>query len=164
MPSRTTRTPGQSAIKQPEVDEAYPQIPEPKQSHTGSLLAFVSVLAVLGFGFWTALTTYMGPGDGKATAKPTATAAATARAATTPAAVSAATAVSSTPSAGSSGTPAAGATATGASGSRVHVVGDGDTLYKIATRYGTTVDAIVAANGFPDRGKVLHVGDRITIP
>jgi LysM repeat protein len=165
MSSRTPRGSGQSTPKPTETDEAYPHLPEPKQSHTGSLLAFVSVLAVLGFGFWTALTTYMGTGDGKTVAKPAATVVATRVATASPAAaVAAATSTSSTPSAAPSGTPAAGAATAGPSGSKVHVVGDGDTLYKIASRYGTTVEAVMAANGFSDRSKILHVGDRLTIP
>jgi len=44
------------------------------------------------------------------------------------------------------------------------VVGPGDTLTKIAQTYGTTVDAIMAANGITDRSKVLHVGDKLNIP
>jgi LysM repeat protein len=39
----------------------------------------------------------------------------------------------------------------------------GDTLSGIATRYGTTVDAIVAANNLPSRS-VIYVGQTLTIP
>src|SRR4051812_20225798 len=39
----------------------------------------------------------------------------------------------------------------------------GDTLISIAARYGTTVDAIVAANGLPNRS-VIYVGQTLTIP
>jgi LysM repeat protein len=44
----------------------------------------------------------------------------------------------------------------------IHVVQRGDTLYSIARRYGTTVDAIKRANRLPsDR---IYVGQRLTIP
>jgi LysM repeat protein len=163
MSSRTPRNSAQPTSKPPEIDDSNPYIPEPKQGHTGSLLAFVSVLAVLGFGFWAALTTYMGTGDAKASGKTTTTPVATKAATSAPVAAPVATGVTTTPAANPSGTPSRTATA-GPSGSKVHVVGDGDTLYKIAARYGTTVEAVMAANGFSDRSKILHVGDRLTIP
>ena len=78
----------------------------------------------------------------------------------------------SAPSAATASAPAAAAPAAtpthastpGLGGTRVHVVGAGDSLYKMASLYGTTVDAIMAANGFTDRSKVLHVGDKLNIP
>ncbi len=39
----------------------------------------------------------------------------------------------------------------------------GDTLYGVATAHGTTVDALVAANGIDDPN-LIHVGDELTIP
>jgi LysM repeat protein len=47
---------------------------------------------------------------------------------------------------------------------RVHVVEGGDTLSRIAQRYGVTVDAIMQANGIPDRNRVLRIGERLAIP
>jgi LysM repeat protein len=46
---------------------------------------------------------------------------------------------------------------------RVHVVQRGDTLYSIARRYGTTVQAIMSANGLRN-GNFIWVGQRLTIP
>ena len=47
---------------------------------------------------------------------------------------------------------------------RVHVVEGGDTLSRIGQRYGVTVDAIMQANGIPDRNRVLRIGERLNIP
>jgi len=44
----------------------------------------------------------------------------------------------------------------------VHVVQPGDTLYSLARRYGTTVEAIRAANGLT--GDAISVGQRLIIP
>ena len=44
-----------------------------------------------------------------------------------------------------------------------HVVRTGDTLYSIAARYGTTVDAIVALNGLSSE-TYIHVGQVLRIP
>jgi LysM repeat protein len=49
------------------------------------------------------------------------------------------------------------------SGSRVHVVQIGDTLFRIAQRYGITVDAIVQANSIQDPDRIA-VGDTLAIP
>jgi LysM repeat protein len=40
----------------------------------------------------------------------------------------------------------------------------GDTLFSIARRNGTTVSALVAANGLPSAEEVLSVGKRLVIP
>ena len=40
----------------------------------------------------------------------------------------------------------------------------GDTLNRIAQRYGVTVEAIMQANGFTDRNRILRIGERLTIP
>jgi len=45
----------------------------------------------------------------------------------------------------------------------VHVVQPGENLFRIARRYGTTVDAIVAANGLTNR-RLIHAGQRLVIP
>lgn len=156
MASRTPRPTGRGATRPPESEDSYPHIPEPRQGHTGSLLAFVSVLAVLGFGFWTALATLTGS-DGKPAAKPSPSAVATQ--VTAPAAAAAPTAAAAIPAS----TPSRSATP-GPNSGKVHVVGQGDTLSKIAQTYGTTVEAIMAANGITDRSKILHVGDKLTIP
>lgn len=48
-------------------------------------------------------------------------------------------------------------------GARVHVVKQGETLYRIAAMYGTTVAAIMAANGLPSADKI-YAGQTLTIP
>jgi LysM repeat protein len=45
----------------------------------------------------------------------------------------------------------------------VHVVRRGDTLYSVARRYGTTVNAIVRANGLRDSNRI-YVGQRLIVP
>jgi LysM repeat protein len=47
---------------------------------------------------------------------------------------------------------------------RTHVVEGGDTLNRIAQRYGVTVEAIMQANGFTDRNRILRIGERLTVP
>jgi hypothetical protein len=49
------------------------------------------------------------------------------------------------------------------SGGRIHVVQIGDTLFRIAQRYGTTVNAIVQANNIQDPDQIA-VGDTLVIP
>ena len=49
-------------------------------------------------------------------------------------------------------------------GTRFHTVESGDTLFTLAQRYGSTVDALVAANNLPNRNEPLRVGARLTIP
>ncbi len=44
-----------------------------------------------------------------------------------------------------------------------HVVAAGETLFSIARRYGTTVDAIAHANGIPDP-RQIYVGQHLVIP
>jgi len=48
-------------------------------------------------------------------------------------------------------------------GQVVYFVEWGDTLWDIARRYGTTVDAIAAANNIPDPNRI-YVGQRLVIP
>ena len=45
----------------------------------------------------------------------------------------------------------------------VHIVQPGENLFRIARHYGTTVDAIVAANGLTNR-RIIHAGQRLVIP
>jgi len=47
---------------------------------------------------------------------------------------------------------------------RIHVVEGGDTLNRIAQRYGVTIDAIMQANAFTDRNRILRIGERLVIP
>jgi LysM repeat protein len=47
---------------------------------------------------------------------------------------------------------------------RTHRVAQGDTLAKIAQQYGTTIDSIMRANNFTDRGRILRVGEELVIP
>ncbi len=51
---------------------------------------------------------------------------------------------------------------TAAPGYLVYIVRPGDTLFSIARRYGTTVQALLAANRLP--GNIAHVGQRLLIP
>jgi LysM repeat protein/flagellar hook assembly protein FlgD len=45
----------------------------------------------------------------------------------------------------------------------IHTVQSGDALWKIAQKYGTTIDAIVKANNL-DPAKYLYIGQKLTIP
>lgn len=47
--------------------------------------------------------------------------------------------------------------------SRVHIVASGENLFRIAQRYGVTVEAIAAANGITNINRV-YVGQRLVIP
>lgn len=62
----------------------------------------------------------------------------------------------------SGGSPAA-QPASPSTSSGVHVVQRGENLYRIALRYGTTVQALAAANGIANTNRVV-VGQRLTIP
>jgi LysM repeat protein len=53
-------------------------------------------------------------------------------------------------------------TATPLPGQASYTVAAGDTLYSIAQRYGTSVEAIVAANHLPNT--LIYVGQRLVIP
>jgi LysM repeat protein len=139
---------------------AYPNIPEPKEGHTAHLLAFLSVLLVLGFGFWAAVGNLVGSNDRPAAAAgPVGTAQPTAVGTPVPGISMPTSAPAATPES----TPAPAATAPPDSG-RVHVVGQGDNLYRISQQYGTTIEAIMEANNITDRSHILHIGDRLNIP
>jgi LysM repeat protein len=47
---------------------------------------------------------------------------------------------------------------------RVHTVEKGDTLFSLARRYGTTVDAIVTVNGLGTASTPLKVGKELSVP
>jgi LysM repeat protein len=47
--------------------------------------------------------------------------------------------------------------------SSVHIVQPGENLFRIALRYGVTVDALTAANGIVNANRI-HAGQRLTIP
>jgi LysM repeat protein len=59
--------------------------------------------------------------------------------------------------------PAAPPAATAPAGGTTHVVGRGDTLTRIAKKYGVSVQAIMAANGMKDADR-LEAGKTLTIP
>ena len=59
-------------------------------------------------------------------------------------------------------TPAPSATLTPESQPTIHVVQRGENLYRISLRYGTTVQAIMAANGLTNYN--IYVGQRLRIP
>ena len=47
---------------------------------------------------------------------------------------------------------------------REHTIQSGDSLWAISQRYGTTMDAIVAANNLPGRNANLRIGQVLVIP
>jgi len=61
------------------------------------------------------------------------------------------------------GTGGAATPVAGGGGNRVHMVVDGDTLYGIATRYGSKVMAIAQANGIANIN-LIYIGQRLVIP
>ncbi|HEY67838.1 MAG TPA: LysM peptidoglycan-binding domain-containing protein [Thermoflexia bacterium] len=50
-----------------------------------------------------------------------------------------------------------------AQGPIIHVVQRGENLFRIALRYGVTVDALTAANGLSDTGRI-YAGQRLVVP
>ncbi|RLC59011.1 MAG: hypothetical protein DRI80_13145, partial [Chloroflexota bacterium] len=50
-----------------------------------------------------------------------------------------------------------------AQGPIIHVVQRGENLFRIALRYGVTVDALAAANGLSDTGRI-YAGQRLVVP
>lgn len=166
MSSRTAqppsqRTPSQRTPRQIEPGDSYPHITQPKQGHIGHLLAFTSVFVVLAFGLWSALGAITGAADKTAIKAPPSLTATQAPAAA-PAATAAPTVATAPAATQPPGAQPPVATAAPGAG-RVHTVERGDTLTKIAQRYGTTVEAIVAANGIKDRSRI-SVGDKLKIP
>lgn len=86
------------------------------------------------------------PGEAAATATPEPTTAATSVAETPPS--------TSAPEATTAPVPAGGT---------IHTVQAGENLFRIALRYGTTVDAIAQANGLANTS-IVYVGQQLTIP
>jgi LysM repeat protein len=60
--------------------------------------------------------------------------------------------------------PSPSPTPTPPAAQKFHVVEGGDTLNRIAQKYGVTVEAIMQANGFTDRNRILRIGERLVIP
>jgi LysM repeat protein len=75
------------------------------------------------------------------------------------------TPVSATQPAPTTPTPTAPAPAptSPSSGQTTHVIQRGENLFRIALRYGTTVDAIASANGIANPA-LVYVGQKLTIP
>lgn len=67
------------------------------------------------------------------------------------------------PGRGSTLAPSNPITPTNPGGARVYVVQPGDNLFRIALRYGTTVNALAAANGITDVTRI-YVGQTLIIP
>lgn len=67
------------------------------------------------------------------------------------------------PIAASSTTTAATSTPTPPETKRLHIVSSGETLYRIATKYGTTVQALASANNL-DNVALIYVGQQLVIP
>lgn len=55
-----------------------------------------------------------------------------------------------------------GAPSTPATGGSIYIVQPGDSLYRLAARFNTTIDALVAANGLTS--STLHIGQQLIIP
>lgn len=67
------------------------------------------------------------------------------------------------PGAGGTGAKPASSSSTTATRTRTHTVVAGDTVARIAARYGTTTSAVVRANGLDSRA-LIRIGQRLTIP
>lgn len=153
----SSRRPGSPLLP----EDSYPNIQQPKEGHTSVLMAFLSVLLVLGFGFWAALGSLAGTSEGQPSDPgSTPTAAATQMGAPIPPIAPAKSEATAAPAPA----PTEPSATSEPGDSRVHVVGQGDTLYRISQQYDTTIEAIMEANDITDRGHILHIGDRLTIP
>ena len=51
-----------------------------------------------------------------------------------------------------------------ASGGPEYTIRSGDTLESVARQHGVTVEALMDVNGYSQRDRVLHPGDRLQIP
>ncbi|NLE43531.1 MAG: LysM peptidoglycan-binding domain-containing protein [Chloroflexi bacterium] len=67
------------------------------------------------------------------------------------------------PAASTTDTTAPATTTSTGTGQTTHVVQRGENLFRIALRYGTTVQAVSSANGIANPG-MIYVGQRLTIP
>jgi RND family efflux transporter MFP subunit len=70
--------------------------------------------------------------------------------------------LAATPSPTPTHTPSASPTASATARTTVHIVADGETLFRIALRYGVTVEALKEANDLDDN--LIYVGQRLEIP
>ena len=52
----------------------------------------------------------------------------------------------------------------GVSGATTYTIQSGGTLESVARHHAVTVEALMAANGYRQRDRVLHPGDRLQIP
>lgn len=77
--------------------------------------------------------------------------------------VDASVAPTETPSLAPTEAPSLAPTAAPTAAHQTYIVQSGDTLERIARRFGTTVDAIVELNGLVDRNR-LSIGQRLLIP
>jgi putative chitinase len=93
--------------------------------------------------------------EGEATEAPTVAAATATSEPTTPPTAAAETAA---PTSAPTATPAPPA-----SGATTHIVQPGENVFRIALRYGTTVEAIAQANGIANP-RLIYVGQQLTIP
>ena len=126
-----------------------------------TLCSAAIMFRIAGMGVGSAASSLRGP-QAAATQRPAA--GPTQAAGAQPAAPAAPTTAAAAPTtAAAQPTAAAAATPTRA-GQREHTVAAGDTLSAIATRYNTTVAAIVAANNLPSSSTVLNIGQRLIIP
>ena len=128
-------------------------------------LVFAAVLGVLVLGLFFALSWLLGfggPSGASAPAPASPTVSAPAGQLPNPAPISSPVAViAASPSPSPSPDPGLAPAPTGG---RVHVVEAGDTLNRLAQRYGVTVEGIMQANGFADRNRILRIGERLVIP
>jgi LysM repeat protein len=125
-------------------------------------LVFAAVLIALAIGLFFALSWLLGVGGPSGSSQPaTAGSAAAPNQLPSPAPVSSPPPFLVTPS--PSPSPDSGL-AVASPSARVHVIEAGDTLNRISQRYGVTVDAIMQANNFTDRGRILRIGERLVIP
>lgn len=128
-----------------------------------TLCSAAIMFRIAGLGVGSAASSLRGPGAA-ATARPTAPTAAAGQPQAAGAAQPAVTVPAAVATAATAPQATAARTPTAVPGQREHIVAAGDTLGAIATRYNTTVAAIVAANNLPSSGTILNIGQRLIIP
>ncbi|HEU5316329.1 MAG TPA: LysM peptidoglycan-binding domain-containing protein [Chloroflexota bacterium] len=130
-----------------------------------TLCSAAIMFRIAGMGVGSAASSLRGPAPA-ATQRPAAqpTAGGQAGAPAGQAAPAAATAAPAVATATAAPQATAARTPTPAAGQREHIVAAGDTLSAIATRYNTTVQAIIAANNLPSSNTILNIGQRLIIP